>query len=84
METAGAWLTERRGSADAAAGATVFLQLCGEVCGGWMLAKGALADREGVRPALLRLYAEQVLAGADGLGAAAMQGAGELESLALT
>ncbi len=88
MERAGAWLADKRGTADAAAGATVFLQLCGEVCGGWMLTKGALAtrgmaDRRGTRPALARLFAEQVLAGAPALADAAMQGAGELEALAL-
>ena len=83
METAAAWLVEKRGTPDASAGATVFLQLCGEVCGGWMLAKGALADREGVRPALARLFAEQVLAGAPALADAVVQGAGELEALAL-
>ena len=83
METAGAWLSERRGSADAAAGATAFLQLCGDVCGGWMLAKGALADSEGDRPALARLYAEQMLAGASGLAEGVMQGADDLAALKL-
>ena len=84
MERAGAWLTEKRGTADASAGATTFLQLCGEVCGGWMLAKGALADRRGVRPMLARLFAEQVLSGAPALADAVAQGAADLESLALT
>ena len=83
MERAGAWLTERRGTADGLSGATVFLQLCGEVCGGWMLAKGALADPDGARPALARLYAEQVLAGAPALADAACQGAWELATLQL-
>ncbi len=84
MEAAGAWLGEKRGTADAAAGASAFLQLCGDVCGGWMLARGALADPEGQRPALARLYAEQVLAGASGLAAAVVQGADDLAALELT
>jgi alkylation response protein AidB-like acyl-CoA dehydrogenase len=83
MQAAGAWLAEKRGTADAAAGASAFLQLCGDVCGGWMLARGALADPEGQRPALARLYAEQVLAGAPGLAAAVVQGAEDLAMLEL-
>jgi alkylation response protein AidB-like acyl-CoA dehydrogenase len=83
MEKAAAWLVEKRGTADAAAGATAFLQLCGEVCGGWMLAKGALAHREGPRPALARLFAEQVLAATPAIADAVMQGAVDLEKLAL-
>ncbi|MDB5457090.1 MAG: acyl-CoA dehydrogenase domain protein, partial [Caulobacter sp.] len=54
--------------------------LAGDVTGGWMLAKGAMADRDGLRPALARLYAEQVLSGAAGLAAGVMQGAAELEA----
>ncbi len=84
MEAAGAWLGEKRGTADAAAGASAFLQLCGDVYGGWMLAKGALADPEGQRPALARLYAEQVLAGMPGLAAGVVQGAEDLAALELT
>ncbi len=82
MEKAGEWLVSKRGTPDAAAGATVFLQLCGDVCGGWMLAKGALAD-PGQRTALARLYGEQVLAGAPALADAAMQGAEDLTELEL-
>jgi alkylation response protein AidB-like acyl-CoA dehydrogenase len=82
MEKAGEWLIAKRGTPDAAAGATVFLQLCGDVCGGWMLAKGALAD-PGRRTALARLYGEQVLAGALALADAAMQGAEDLVALEL-
>ena len=48
-----------------------------------MLARGALADPEGQRPALARLYAEQVLAGAPGLAAAVVQGAEDLAMLEL-
>jgi len=83
MAAAGAWLTQKRGSPDAAAGATTFLGLCGDVCGGWMLAKGALADPEGIRPALARLYAEQVMAGAPALADAVAQGAEDLGALEL-
>jgi hypothetical protein len=83
MAAAGAWLMQKRGTPDAAAGATSFLGLCGDVCGGWMLAKGALAAPGGSRPALARLYAEQVLAGAPALADGVVQGADDLRSLDL-
>ena len=45
MQSATGWLIERRGHAqpDALAGATPYLKLLGDVVGGWMLGKGALA-----------------------------------------
>ena len=96
VETASAWLLSRRGSPDALAGATSYLTLLGDVIGGWMLAKGALAACSGPqvdasasimgapgRAALARLYAAQVLSGAGALATAATSGAGELETLTL-
>jgi alkylation response protein AidB-like acyl-CoA dehydrogenase len=73
LEACAAWLSERKGSADAQAGATAFLKLAGDVIGGWLLAKG---DDD----ALAEFYAAQVLAGAPALEAAVTQGAGLLEA----
>ncbi len=87
VEAATAWMLARRGSADALAGATPYLKLMGEVTGGWMLAKGALAadaDPAGAGrawPALARLYAEHVLAAAPGQLPAVTAGAADLETL---
>ena len=81
LETATAWMVERKGSADSLASATAYLQLMGDVCGGWMLAKGALAAPDSHRPALARLYAERVLTAAPGLAAGIAAGAGDLEGL---
>ncbi|MBX3480648.1 MAG: acyl-CoA dehydrogenase [Caulobacter sp.] len=78
METAGAWLAERRGTPDALAGATAFLRLCGETVGGWMLARQAQLDAR-MTP-LAALYAGQVLSGVPGQAAAVTQGAGPLEA----
>ena len=88
------WLAQRRGSADAdvQAGATAYLKLMGDVVGGWMLAKGALAasrrlaDGEGPRDwlqakiALARLYADQVLSQAPGLAEAVAAGDADLKA----
>jgi hypothetical protein len=85
VETATAWIAPRRGAPDALAGATAYLRLVGDVVGGWMLAKGALAAAGGPeahrRAALARTYADQVLTGAPGLAEAATAGAGALEQL---
>ena len=81
MEAAGAWLAERRGTPDALAGATAFLKLCGDVTGGWFLAKGAAVSGDEARGALADLYAEQVLTAAPGLASSVMQGAGPLQAL---
>ncbi len=83
--SASAWLIERRGHAqpDALAGSTAYLQLLGDVIGGWMLAKGALAkgslvSGDRTRTGLARVFANSVLATAPGLAAGVMQGAGDL------
>ena len=47
-----------------------------------MLARGASADPDGVRPALARLFAGQVLSAAPGLAQAVMQGADDLQAVA--
>ena len=75
---ASAWLTERKATADALAGATPYLTLFSEVLGGFMLAKAALADP--ARAALARIYAARVLALAPGRLAAVTAGAGDLEA----
>jgi alkylation response protein AidB-like acyl-CoA dehydrogenase len=67
------WMLARRGTADALAGATVYLELMGNLTGGWLLAKGALAAADRLasdaqnpwwsgRIALAEFYAEHVLA----------------------
>ena len=87
-----AWLIERRARAmpDALSGATAYLKLLGDVVGGWMLAKGALAAPAaiaagegdagwlGTKLALARLYAEAVLAQVPGQIAGVMIGAADL------
>ncbi len=77
MEEATAWLTAHKGTPDALAGATTFLKLCGDVVGGWFLARMAKTD-EAWAP-LHRFYAEQVLAAVPGLVPAVVQGASALE-----
>jgi hypothetical protein len=79
LEAATDWLLERRGSPDAATGATGYLRLAGDVVGGLMLARGAAAEPDGVRAALARLFAGQVLSAAPGLAEAVMQGAADLQ-----
>jgi alkylation response protein AidB-like acyl-CoA dehydrogenase len=92
IQSATGWMLERRGHAqpDALAGATPYLQLLGDVVGGWMLAKGALAASEKIaagegsrdyyrtKIGLARVYAEQVLSRAPGLAQAVTQGAIDL------
>jgi alkylation response protein AidB-like acyl-CoA dehydrogenase len=92
VQSATGWMLERRGHAqpDALAGATPYLRLLGDVVGGWMLAKGALAASErlarGEGPSdyyrtkigLARVYAEQILSQAPGLAQAVSQGAIDL------
>jgi alkylation response protein AidB-like acyl-CoA dehydrogenase len=91
-ERAGHWLMAHKGSADALAGATAYLQLMGEATGGWMLAKGAKAAAERLdagsddpfyagKIALARVYGEQVLSRAPGLAEAATGGADDLHAL---
>ncbi len=76
------WLAERRGQADALVGATPFLTLAGEVVGGWLLARGAVAAAEGragdqgpFRIALALHFARTVLSRAPGRVAEITQGA---------
>jgi alkylation response protein AidB-like acyl-CoA dehydrogenase len=76
VEQASSWLSGRSGDPDALAGAAAYLRLFGDVLGGAMLAKGALADPE--RTPLARAYAEHVLATAPGQVAAVTAGAGDL------
>jgi len=82
------WLTERRGKPDGLVGATPFLALAGEVVGGWLLAKGALAGAEGrageaadFRIALASHYAQTVLSQAPARVAGVTQGAALLGAL---
>ncbi len=92
VQSATGWLIERRGHAqpDALAGATPYLRLLGDVVGGWMIGKGALAaaakiaagegptDYWRTRIGLARVYSEQVLTQAPGLALAVTQGAVDL------
>jgi hypothetical protein len=81
--SATAWLIERRARAmpDALSGATAYLKLLGDTVGGWMLAKGALAEPAGLRLALARVYGENVLASVPGQVAAVTGGSADLESV---
>jgi alkylation response protein AidB-like acyl-CoA dehydrogenase len=87
LQQGAAWLLERRGSPDALAGATPFLKLLGDVTGGWLLARGALAVEGRDDPYFLakvplaRVYGRQVLSGAPGAVAAVTAGADELYGL---
>jgi alkylation response protein AidB-like acyl-CoA dehydrogenase len=92
VQVATGWLIERRGHAqpDALAGATPYLKLLGDVVGGWMLGKQALAasrrlaagdpnpDYCRTKIGLARVFAEQVLAQAPGLTQAVTQGSVDL------
>ena len=72
----------------ALAGATAYLKLLGDLTGGWMLAKGALAASKQTdddadqwwqtRIGLARVFAEQVLAQTPGLAAGVTAGAIDL------
>jgi alkylation response protein AidB-like acyl-CoA dehydrogenase len=77
LETATAWMQERRGSADALTAAWPYLMLAGDVVGGWLLAKAAAADLG--RLPLARLYADHVLTAAPARLEAVRSGAGPLE-----
>ncbi len=92
VQSATGWMLERRGHAqpDALAGATPYLKLLGDVIGGWMLAKGALAASQHIaagegdkdywrtRIGLARVFSEQVLAQAPALSQAVSQGSIDL------
>ncbi len=86
LEQASVWLGARKG-ADVQAGAAAYLALWGDVLGGFLLAKMALAAATGedasyaARRALLaRVYGDQVLAQAPGRIAAVTAGAEDLEA----
>ena len=92
VQSATGWLIERRGHAqpDALAGATPYLKLLGDVVGGWMLGKAALAASARIaagdpdpgywrtKIGLARVFAEQVLSQAPGLTSAVTQGSVDL------
>ena len=86
LERATDWLLQNKGP-NALSAATPYLKLAGDVIGGWMLARQALATAAGSddwsqsKSALVRLYAGQVLAQAPGLADGVMDGAGDLESV---
>ena len=80
LQRASEGLAKADGTA-ALAGASSYLRLFGDVLGGAMLCKGALAAAKdedaawaGDRAALARFYAEQVLSGANALADAALAG----------
>ena len=81
LEDATAWMSARRGQADALAGATAYLTLAGNVTGGWMLARQA-ARRPGPRGApLASAYADQVLSQSPSLLTAITAGAADLAAI---
>jgi 3-(methylthio)propanoyl-CoA dehydrogenase len=86
------WLLAHRGQAGALAGATPYLQLLGNLAGGWLLAKGAVAATRRLsgggsnpwlsgRVTIAHFFAEQVLAGAPALVAAVKFGADEMSRM---
>ena len=80
------WLLARRGP-DALAGATPYLRLAGDVIGGWVLGREALAAQGASDPwlagkaPLARFYADQVLAQAPGVAAGVTAGGADLEAV---
>jgi alkylation response protein AidB-like acyl-CoA dehydrogenase len=89
LDRAGDWLLAHRGT-DSLAGATAYLKLAGDVAGGWVLGRQALAASAAAAPwlrskaTLARLYASQVLAQAPGLAEGVMDGAADLEATSAT
>jgi hypothetical protein len=85
LEHATEWVLAH-GGPEALSAATPYLKLAGDVIGGWMLARQALAAGEAEDPwlkgkaALARVYAGQVLSLAPGLAEAITDGAGDLEA----
>jgi alkylation response protein AidB-like acyl-CoA dehydrogenase len=84
------WLSKNRGEPNGLAGATAYLKLMGEVTGGWLLAKGALAATNGKAPDpaygqaridLASHYAETLLSQAPGQVAGITIGAETLSRL---
>jgi alkylation response protein AidB-like acyl-CoA dehydrogenase len=89
LEVATGWLAKRRGEGAALAGATPFLELAGDVIGGWALLKAADAPvRRGAdasfarsRVALAGLWADRVLNTAGGLVSRVTEGAAHIEAM---
>jgi hypothetical protein len=85
LERATNWVLGN-GGPPALAAATPYLKLAGDVVGGWMLGKQALAAADSDDPwlqskgALARLYASQVLAQAGGLADGVCAGPEDLEA----
>jgi alkylation response protein AidB-like acyl-CoA dehydrogenase len=85
LERATDWLLQAENTA-ALAAATPFLKLAGDVVGGWILGRQALAAAGSDDPwlqskgALARVYASQVLALAPGLADGLSEGATDLEA----
>ena len=85
LEHATAWVVAH-GGADALTAATPYLKLAGDVIGGWMLGRQALAAAGSDNPwmkskaALARLYSGQVLSLAPGIAEGLTDGAADLES----
>ena len=86
LEQATDWVLRNRGP-NALAAATPYLKLAGDVIGGWVLARQALAVAGSDDPwsqskaALARIYASQVLALAPGLADGLTEGADDLEAV---
>ncbi|RAK56758.1 acyl-CoA dehydrogenase [Phenylobacterium deserti] len=87
LQEAGDWILAHPG-ADTLAAATPYLRLAGDVIGGWMLARQALAaagsDEAWARSklALARVYADHVLALAPGVAEGLRSGADDLAAVA--
>ena len=87
LEQATDWVLANGGAASLAA-ATPYLKLAGDVIGGWILGRQALAAAGSDDPwlqgkaALARVYASQVLALAPGLADGLMEGPEDLEATA--
>ena len=85
LEQATAWLAAH-GGPDALTAATPYLRLAGDVVGGWMLGRQALAAAGSDDPwlqgkgALARLYSGQVLALAPGMAQGLMDGSDDVQS----
>ncbi len=88
LDSATTWLLHNRGNeTEVAAAATPYLRLWGLVCGGWMMARAALAAQDDLsagrgdpeflsaKIATARFYAEAIMPQAGGVAAAAMAGA---------
>jgi hypothetical protein len=85
LERATDWIVAN-GGAPSLAAATPYLKLAGDVIGGWVLGRQALAAAGSDDPwmagkaGLARVYAGQVLTGAAGLAEGLMDGAADLEA----